>query len=476
MVELSEGLSELIEGLKEELRPTHEELRKGLELFEEVRRVIESLPHIDCDFKVSLEGSFAKGTSLRGDIDLDVFILLRKEDLSDEWIKRNIVEQILNSNLRKYQIRMKYASHPYVTLRTQGFEVDVVPAYWARDVREIITPVDRTPFHTRYVNSKLDDRLRDEVRVLKKFMKSMNIYGAEVRFEGFSGYLTELLIIRYRSFVGVLEALSKWREGEVVVVDVDVLRDYLTLDNVKRAFRGNALIVPDPVDPRRNAASAVSGRTLKIAVVSARSFLRKPSKSFFYRELKPAKPAELARFVEETGRRVMLLRYAIPHEIPPDVLWGELKRLSKRVVNLLRTYKLEVMDFDCWSDESTQALIALDLERGGELPAYEVRLGPPGIGDELHSFVEKHRTSGRATAVWIAGDGVPKAMVRRKYRRPEELLQATEAKQLSSKDLTLADVIKNCVDIPDDLKANAEFMRWLTAFTFKTQPYATDEE
>ncbi|MEM2020770.1 MAG: CCA tRNA nucleotidyltransferase [Zestosphaera sp.] len=475
MVELSEGLLELIEGLKEELRPTDEELSKGLELFEEVKEVIESLPHIDCDFKVSLEGSFAKGTSLRGDIDLDVFILLKKEDLSSEWIKENIIEQILSSGLKKYQILMKYASHPYVTLRTQGFEVDVVPAYWAGDVREIMTPVDRTPFHTRYVNSKLDSGLRDEVRLLKRFMKNMNIYGAEVRFEGFSGYLTELLVIKYRSFIGVLEAMSKWREGEVVVVDVDALRNHLTLDDVKRVFRDDVLIVPDPVDPRRNAASAVSERTLKIAVVSACSFLQKPSKSFFYRELKPAEPAELARFIEETGRKIILLRYAIPHEIPPDVLWGELKRLSKRVVNLLKTYKLEVIDFDYWSDESTQALIAIDLERGGELPAYEIRLGPPGIGDELHSFIKKHRTSGRATAVWIARDGLPKAMIRRKYRGSEELLQATEVRQLSSKDLTLANVIKNCIDIPDDLKTNTEFMQWLTAFTFKTQPYVTDD-
>lgn len=472
---MSEGLLELIEGLKEELRPTDEELSKGLELFEEVKEVIESLPHIDCDFKVSLEGSFAKGTSLRGDIDLDVFILLKKEDLSSEWIKENIIEQILSSGLKKYQILMKYASHPYVTLRTQGFEVDVVPAYWAGDVREIMTPVDRTPFHTRYVNSKLDSGLRDEVRLLKRFMKNMNIYGAEVRFEGFSGYLTELLVIKYRSFIGVLEAMSKWREGEVVVVDVDALRNHLTLDDVKRVFRDDVLIVPDPVDPRRNAASAVSERTLKIAVVSACSFLQKPSKSFFYRELKPAEPAELARFIEETGRKIILLRYAIPHEIPPDVLWGELKRLSKRVVNLLKTYKLEVIDFDYWSDESTQALIAIDLERGGELPAYEIRLGPPGIGDELHSFIKKHRTSGRATAVWIARDGLPKAMIRRKYRGSEELLQATEVRQLSSKDLTLANVIKNCIDIPDDLKTNTEFMQWLTAFTFKTQPYVTDD-
>lgn len=471
MVELSEELLKMLEEVKIELRPTEEEVAKGLKLFEEVREAIESSLRVDCDFKVTLEGSFAKGTSLKGDIDLDVFILLRKESLSNEWIEENVIKQLLGSGLRKYEARMKYASHPYITLRTQDFEVDVVPAYWAREVSEITTAVDRTPFHTRYINSRLDEGMRDEVRLLKKFMKSMGIYGAEVRVEGFSGYLTELMIVKFRTFLNAVEAMSGWREGEVVVVEDDVMREYESIDELRKIFRDDALIVPDPVDPRRNAASAVSERVLKVAVVSASSFMRRPSKNSFYWELKPAHPAEIVEFLNETDRRVLLLKYALPKDIPPDVLWGELKKLGRRIANLLRVYRFEVIDYDCWSDESTQAFVAVDLARGGRLPAYEVREGPPTLGNGLHNFIEKHSTSSKASAVWIARDGLPKALVRRRYKDPEELLREAGAQDLSTKDLILAEVIRDCRDLPEGLKSDEEFMQWLTSFTMKAYPY-----
>lgn len=471
MVELSEEILKILEDVKEELRPTEEEVAKGFKLFEEVREAIESSLQVDCDFKVTLEGSFAKGTSLKNDIDLDVFILLKKEDLSNEWIEENVIKQLLGSGLRRYEARIKYASHPYITLRTQGFEVDVVPAYWAGKPDEITTAVDRTPFHTRYINSRLNDSMRDEVRLLKKFMKSMGIYGAEVRVEGFSGYLTELMIVKYGTFLNTLEAVAEWREGEVIIVDDDVMREYGSVNELKKVFRGDALIVPDPVDPRRNAASAVSERALKVAVVSAYSFMRKPSKTLFYWELKPASPVEMIEFLNETDRRVLLLRYTLPKDVPPDVLWGELKRLSRRVANLLRVYRFEVIDYDCWSDESTRAFIAVDLARGGRLPAYEVREGPPNLSNGLHDFIEKHSTSGKTSAVWIARDGLPKALVRRRYRDPGELLHEAGTRDLTTKDLRLAEVIIDWRDLPEDLKNDEEFMKWLTSFTMKMYPY-----
>lgn len=471
MVELSEELLKLLEEVREELRPTEEEVAAGLRLFEEVREVIESTLRVDCDFKVTLEGSFAKGTSLRGDIDLDVFILLSREGLSNEWIEEEVIKRLLEGGLSRYDARVKYASHPYITLRIQDFEVDVVPAYWAREVSEITTAVDRTPFHTRYINSRLDEGMRDEVRLLKKFMKNMGIYGAEVRVEGFSGYLTELMVVKYRTFLRAVEAMSGWREGEVIVVEDNVLREYGSINAARKAFRDDALIVLDPVDPRRNAASAVSERTLKVAVASAYSFMRKPSKALFHWELRPAQPAELTKFLEETGRSVLLLKYSLPKGVPPDVLWGELKKLSRRAANLLRTYRFEIIDYDCWSDEAAQAFIALDISYGGGLPAYEVRVGPPTLRSGFHDFMEKHSTSSRTSAVWIAGDGLPKALVRRRYRDPEELLREAGPRDLSTKDLVLIEVIRGCESLPERLKANEEFMRWLTAFTMKAHPY-----
>jgi tRNA nucleotidyltransferase (CCA-adding enzyme) len=47
-----------------------------------------------------------------------------------------------------------------------------------------------------------------EVRLLKKFMKGTGVYGAEIKIGGFSGYLCELLILKYRSFAQTIEAFA----------------------------------------------------------------------------------------------------------------------------------------------------------------------------------------------------------------------------------------------------------------------------
>lgn len=468
---MSEDLHRLLEEVKRELKPTDEEVRKGFELFKEIKELVESSLNVSHEFTVSLEGSFAKGTSIRGDIDLDVFILIRKEDLSNEWIEKQVIKQLLGSKLSKYPLQLKYASHPYVTLRAEGFEIDVVPAYWAKEPKEIATAVDRTPFHTRYVNSRLNDYMRDEVRLLKKFLKNIGIYGAEVRVEGFSGYLTELIIIKYGSFVEALKAMSGWREGEVVIIDEGALREHLTLKELRKLFRDDVLIVPDPVDPRRNAASAVSNRALKIAVIASNTFITKPSKKLFFYEPRLKSFNELIRSLNESGRRVLLLIYSFPRTLPPDVLWGELKRVGKRIVSLLENHGFQVVDYDFWSNELDQAFIALDLAHGGDLPPYEVREGPPKIGKGLLNFVAKHSSSGKALTVWVARDGLPKAVIKRKYRHARELLNSLGSEELSAKDVTFLRVIDEVTDISEDLKENKDFMTWFTSFIMKEYPY-----
>jgi len=471
MVKLSEDLSNLLEEVRRELRPTEEEIKKGFDLFEEIKTLIESSLSIGYDYTISLEGSFAKGTSIRGDIDLDVFILIRKEDLSNEWVEEHVIKHLLMSRLSKYPLQLKYASHPYITLRAEGFEIDIVPAYWARDPKEITTAVDRTPFHTRYVNSRLNDYMRDEVRLLKKFLKSLGIYGAEVKVEGFSGYLTELIILKYGSFIDALKAMSGWREGEVVIVDERLWSEYLSLRELRKIFRDDVLIVPDPVDPRRNVASAVSDRALKIAVVASNTFIKKPSRTlFFYKPLmKPL--SELIKFLEETERRILLLRYLIPKTLPPDVLWGELKRVGRRVVSLLENYGFNVIDYDFWSNELNQAIIALDLTSGGRLSRYDVRPGPSKISRGLLNFIGKHGSSDRTLTVWIARDGIPKAIIKRKYENAQELLSSLNTRELSAKDIVFSNIINELTEIPEDLVKDEDFMTWLTSFITKKYPY-----
>ena len=86
--------------------------------------------------------------------------------------------------------------------------VNIVPCYKVA-LGEWKSAADRSPYHTKYIISKLDDRLRLEARLFKKFVKASRVYGAEVRVQGFSGYVCEVLILKYGSFQSVLEVACK---------------------------------------------------------------------------------------------------------------------------------------------------------------------------------------------------------------------------------------------------------------------------
>jgi len=50
------------------------------------------------------------------------------------------------------------------------------------------------------MSQKLSNSLKEEVRILKKFFLHIDVYGAEIAKEGFSGYVSEVLISYFGSF------------------------------------------------------------------------------------------------------------------------------------------------------------------------------------------------------------------------------------------------------------------------------------
>ena len=190
------------------------------------------------ELKAMLVGSAARGTWLAGDHDLDVFLGVGVEDDLEKALK--LARRISPDH------REKYAEHPYIQARIDGFEVDLVPCYLVDDASHLRSAVDRTPFHNRYVKQRIAG-LEDEVLLLKQFMKGCGVYGSELRVGGFSGYLAELLVLCYGSFAAVIEAASLWKPG---------LK--LDLEGRGRVEQADPLVVVDPVDPGRNVAAALT--------------------------------------------------------------------------------------------------------------------------------------------------------------------------------------------------------------------------
>ncbi|MEM0217022.1 MAG: nucleotidyltransferase domain-containing protein, partial [Candidatus Bathyarchaeia archaeon] len=143
-----------------------------------VKRVANVAEKFGIKANVRIEGSVAKDTWLSMEPDIDVFIRLPTS------IPREALGEIALKIARKAvegakQIE-RFAEHPYLEAVIDGIRVNIVPCY---DVRpgKWISATDRTPYHTDYVKKCLNQQMRGEIRLLKKFMKGIGVYGAEIK-------------------------------------------------------------------------------------------------------------------------------------------------------------------------------------------------------------------------------------------------------------------------------------------------------
>ncbi|MCE4611562.1 MAG: CCA tRNA nucleotidyltransferase, partial [Desulfurococcales archaeon] len=374
------------------LRPSRLQLALLERLYGIVRGRLEGcreLSRLGGEWRVTLQGSMAKGTMLSDKWEIDVFVLV---DGGREAIGR-WGEKVLRRCLRGLPIVVRYSEHPYVTVAMMGLQADVVPAPKARSPAEARGGVERTPFHTEYVASRISRRpcLADDVRLLKSFLKALEVYGAETHIAGFSGYVAELLVIAYGGFRGVLREAARWRPP--VYVDPEGVGDEGAL---RRRYRDSPLIVVDPVDPERNAAAAVSTRSLATLVLASRVYLERPTQRLFHLFL--GKP----RYKPMPGVAVVLYGDFYLH--PPEAVWGRLKRLADGLYRVLTSRGYPAVYRSFWTDEATIAAAYVHMPTT-TTPKLEARGGPEAWArvDRVLGFVEKRVVEGGW--LWVGDDG-----------------------------------------------------------------------
>ncbi|MEM1727089.1 MAG: CCA tRNA nucleotidyltransferase [Nitrososphaerota archaeon] len=389
------SMEDVVERARRIVRPTRLEERA-------LRRIVEKalsaarreISGVAGALDVSLEGSAAKNTWIRGRAEADIFIHF-DPGISREELEKIIVD--LGSRIVESlggEPMIMYADHPYVEGIVNGVTVDVVACYRV-EPPNWMSATDRTPYHTRYVLSKLKPDQEDEVRLLKGFMKACGVYGAEIKIEGFSGYLTELLILYYGDFLSAVREISCWKPP--IVIDLE--RYYESEERALEAFPDSPLIVVDPVDRSRNAAAAVSLTRLSELILASRIFLKKPSIRFF----KPIDPAprikELKGLIRD--RSILYVSFKLDSPRPRDVLWGELKRSEQGIRRSLESLGFTVYRSGSWTDERRECLMIFELD-GVELPRHHLHKGPPVYLRSADEFLEKW--SRAAVGPWIEGD------------------------------------------------------------------------
>ncbi len=341
-------------------QPSENEENKIDKVGQRVKMLVEEyISGVDEVVDVVFGGSFAKGTWLHGDADIDIFIKI-KPSVSLERFEQ-LGKCIGLTALKGHHPALRYSDHPYVEAFVDRVRVNVVPCYDVERGRWQ-SAADRSPFHTEYIRQNFDEDKKNQARLLKRFLKSAGIYGAEIATAGFSGYVSEVLVLRYGAFEGVLQAASELQERQVIAVDDNYDRD------IVKGFQG-PLIIIDPVDIRRNLGTAISPESVAKFVLCARSFLRTPSLRFFSTTRK--KDGARAR---QLHNNILIVELA-HRERSPDVVWGQLKRSLKAITKQLEIAGFVVLRSSCITDEKKSAALAFLLE-SLTLPPYMKRKGP----------------------------------------------------------------------------------------------------
>lgn len=392
-------IGEIYGQVLQKVAPSPTEKEKIQSLAEEVKnRVSSELGAVMLDVRVMVGGSVAKDTWLDGEADVDVFMLfptsLSKEKLGEIGLR------VAKRALRDFSQKERYAEHPYLEAEMNGIKVNVVPCYRVEQGKWL-SAADRSPFHTVYVKERLQTAdLRDEIRLLKKFMKGVGVYGAEVRVGGFSGYLCELLVLNYQSFHHTLEAASEWKIG--TVIDIENLYQG-RFDEARRLFDA-PLTVVDPVDANRNVAAAVSSKRLGEFIMACKIFLERPSISFFIPEVDaPLSPSLFKGKLSQVGYDVLFLVFDCNVAVP-DVLWGQLYKSLKAVKKILVQNDFNVLEASAWSDEKRRNVLVFALE-SSLISASNRHLGPPIDSKEAVDFLAKH-VGADSTVIgpWVEGN------------------------------------------------------------------------
>jgi tRNA nucleotidyltransferase (CCA-adding enzyme) len=227
--------------------------------------------------------------------------------------------------------------------------------------------------------------MRLEARFLKRFMKGIRSYGAEIRVGGFSGMLVETLILHSRSFLETLKQSSQWKP----VIFLDLERPASNQDSRIREF-GSPLVIIDPVDPNRNLAAAVRDDKLWGFVAASREFQRRPGTWYFFPpESKPRTKAQLSKLMEHQNRDIAAISFEHTR-IVPDVLWGQLLKLERSLLELMVRQDFRPVRSTVWSDEGRSSTVLVELD-GSTLPGVQIRQGPPvSKRDDSQGFLDRH--------------------------------------------------------------------------------------
>jgi tRNA nucleotidyltransferase (CCA-adding enzyme) len=381
----------VVSRVRERVDPSDEEWARMREVVDELTaRAEDAVADVCADADVMQVGSTARGTWIAGDRDVDLFVRfptdVSREDL-EAW-GLEVGHAVLPDGWEEF------AEHPYVKGEYRGFDVDCVPCYRVESANDIRSAVDRTPFHNQYLEARLDDALTGDVRVTKQFLKGIGVYGSDLRTEGFSGYVTELLVLEYGGFRAFVEGVAGWQPP--VEFDPE--------DHAAASF-SDPLVVIDPTDPERNVAAVCSAANVARLQHHARALLADATvERFFPTDPAPLDAADVREHVDRRGTTPVAIAFA-PPDLVDDQLWPQLRKSREGLVDALDRRGFDVLRSVAFAtDDRDAATLFAELEVA-ERPRVRRHDGPP-VHVEAHAkgFYDKYAADPDAYGPFVDDD------------------------------------------------------------------------
>ncbi len=409
-------MKEILNEVLQDVKPDEEEKEKLHDTYEELlKRVEEISSDLEVSVKPELVGSAARKTWISGERDIDLFLLF-PPSTSREKLEEIGLE--IGKHVTKGKGNEQYAEHPYTNAVINTFDVDIVPCYDIDDTSKLKSAVDRSPHHQKFIENNLTEEKANQVLILKKFLKGIKTYGSELKVHGFSGYLSELLIIHYGSFKKLIKSASKWQEQKIIAP-----QDDRTKEDLQKIFPKDSLIFIDPVDPKRNVAAALSKENYTKFVRASEEFLRNPNRNFFYPSPPPDSKEKIRKIIEKRKSKLFLIILKIPFNLVADIIYPQLRKTEEKLLENLKKKDFHPIRSNIWSDQNTAAII-IELQHA-ETSKVKKHIGPP-LGIDAKPFINKHLNSDKKiSGPFINDDGRLVFELERNSRIAGKVLEAS---------------------------------------------------
>lgn len=363
---------EFLDELRLKFRPTEKEIAT---ITADTATIIKKLSAVK-GAKAILGGSGAKQTWIRGAIDVDIFVCYNYKKFS---LRSNELSDLLAPTLKRLfgRVSRVHGSRDYFQLQKNKVTFEIVPILDIKKAVDAKNITDVSPLHAIWVKRNVKNK--DDVRLLKAFCKANDIYGAESHIKGFSGYVCEILLAKYGSFLAVLKASQKWKDA---FIDVEThYKGRMDAIHALNQSKISPIIIIDPVQKERNAAAALSAESLAKFLAAAKEFLKKPSAKLF-----EAKAVDLAKL-----KNTVIIE-AVPLKGKEDIVASKVLKAAGFIRQKLGDNDFKVKSTG-WQWSEKKAVLWFTLE-SIQIPKEKVVAGPPE-GNELHEsrFKKVHKAA-----------------------------------------------------------------------------------